>query len=149
MKEKSKIIKGRTLFQLMSCIKESKVPWDSLPDMDKKKFSPFLVNRFLSMNIGLLPIVNMLQKYTIGLLKPREVYKLYYDILPKQKTFDKYIKGKSESKHNKELLGYLTKWYQLSEREVVDYLEDMSKAEVDEILQKYGLNDKERKKLMK
>jgi len=101
------------------------------------------------MNLDLLPIVNVLQKYTIGLLSARDVYKVYLDFLPKQKTFDKYIKGKKEDKYNKDLLVHLSKWYGVSQREVIDYLEILPKEEVITILMKYGLTDKEAKKLLK
>lgn len=148
-KKSENTVKAKTIFQHLSGIKEKKESWASLSDMDKKSFSPFIINRWLSMNMELLPIVNILQKYTIGLLSPREVYKLYLDFLPKQKTFDKYIAGKKDSKYNKELLQYLSKWYGVSHREVIDYLQLLPKDEVIEILKKYGLTDKEAKKLLK
>jgi len=142
-------VKAKSIFDHLSGIKEKKVAWESLSEMDKKSFSPFIINRWLSMNLDLLPIINILQKYTIGLLSPKEVYKLYLDFLPKQKTFDKYIKGKKEAKYNKELLNHLSNWYGVSHREVEDYLEILSKEHVIEILMKYGLTDKESKKLLK
>ena len=141
--------KAKSIFDHLSGIKEKKTSWESLTDMDKKSFSPFIINRWLSMNLDLLPIINILQKYTIGLLSPREVYKLYLDFLPKKKTFDKYVKGKKEGKYNKELLQYLSKWYGVSYREVQDYLEILPKQEVLDILMKYGLTDKEAKTLLK
>tara|TARA_B100001057_G_C22120136_1_gene670482 strand:+ start:59 stop:493 length:435 start_codon:yes stop_codon:yes gene_type:complete len=141
--------KAKTIFEHLSGIKEKKVKWNSLSDMDKKTFSPFIINRWLSMNMGLLPIVNILQKYTIGLLSARDVYKVYFDYLPKQKTFDKYIKGKREGKHNKEMLSHLSDWYGVSKRECIDYLDILSKDDVINILMKYGLTEKESKKLLK
>jgi len=141
--------KAKSIFDHLSGIKEKKTSWESLTDMDKKSFSPFIINRWLSMNLDLLPIINILQKYTIGLLSPKEVYKLYLDFLPKKKTFDKYVKGKKEGKYNKELLQYLSKWYGVSYREVQDYLEILPKQEVLDILMKYGLTDKEAKNLLK
>ena len=141
--------KAKSIFDHLSGIKEKKTSWESLTDMDKKSFSPFIINRWLSMNLDLLPIINILQKYTIGLLSPREVYKLYLDFLPKKKTFDKYVKGKKEGKYNKELLQYLSKWYGVSYREVQDYLEILPKQEVLDILKKYGLTEKEAKTLLK
>jgi hypothetical protein len=150
MKKKSEnTVKAKTIFQHLSGIKEKKESWTSLSDMDKKSFSPFIINRWLSMNMGLLPIVNILQKYTIGFLSARDVYKVYLDFLPKQKTFDKYIKGSKSSKYNKDVLEYLSKWYGVSQREVTDYLEILSKDDVINILTKYGLTDKEAKKLLK
>lgn len=148
-KKTENTVKAKGIFDHLSGIKEKKVAWDSLSEMDTKSFSPFIINRWLSMNLDLLPIINILQKYTIGTLKEREVYKLYYDFLPKEKTFDKYIKGKKEAKYNKELLNHLSNWYGVSHREVEDYLEILSKEQVIEILMKYGLTDKESKKLLK
>ena len=148
-KKSENTVKAKTIFQHLSGIKEKKEAWESLSDSDKKSFSPFIINRWLSMNMELLPIINILQKYTIGLLKPREVYKLYLDFLPKEKTFDKYIKGKKENKYNEGLLQYLSKWYGVSQREVIDYLEMLPKDEVTMILKKYGLTDKEIKGLLK
>lgn len=142
-------VKAKGIFEHLSGIKEKKVMWESLSEMDKKSFSPFIINRWLSMNLDLLPIINILQKYTIGTLKEREVYKLYLDFLPKQKTFDKYIKGKKEDKHNPQMLEYLSMWYGVSQREVEDYLELLSDDEVIQILMKYGLTEKESKKLLK
>jgi|TARA_B110001452_G_scaffold259437_1_gene255787 hypothetical protein len=148
-KKSENTVKAKSIFQHLSGIKEKKESWASLSDMDKKSFSPFIINRWLSMNMGLLPIVNILQKYTIGFLSARDVYKVYLDFLPKQKTFDKYIKGSKSSKYNKEVLEYLSKWYGVSQREVTDYLEILSKDDVINILTKYGLTDKEAKKLLK
>ena len=141
--------KAKTIFEHLSGIKEKKVSWNSLSDMDKKTFSPFIINRWLSMNLDLLPIVNILQKYTIGLLSARDVYKVYFDFLPKKKTFDKYVKGKGAGKYNKEMLSYLSQWYGVSKREVIDYLDILSKDDIVTILMKYGLTEKESKKLLK
>ncbi len=141
--------KDKTLFQHLSGLKESKTSWDSLSVMDKKTFEPFMVNRFLSMNMGLLELVNELQKFTIGQLSPRDVYKMYLDFLPKKRSFDKYIKGKKDDKYNSNVLEYLAKYYSVSQREVRDYLEILSKDNITEILLKYGLDKKEIKKWLK
>jgi len=148
-KKSENTVKAKTIFQHLSGIKEKKESWTSLSDMDKKSFSPFIINRWLSMNLDLLPIVNILQKYTIGFLSARDVYKVYLDFLPKKKTFDKYIKGSKSSKYNKEVLEYLSKWYGVSQREVTEYLEILPKGDVMNILMKYGLTEKESKKLLK
>ena len=144
-----KTVKAKTIFQHLSGIKEKKESWESLSEMDKKSFSPFIINRWLSMNMDLLPVINELQQYTIGTLRPKEVYKLYLDFLPKKKTFDKYIKGKKSDKYNKEMLEYLSQWYGVSQSEVKEYLEILSKDEVVDILMKYGKTKKEAKKLLK
>ena len=141
--------KSKTLFQHLSGIKEQKASWESLSVMDRKSFEPYMVNRFLSMNMGLLELVNELQKYTIGQLSPRDVYKLYLDVLPKKKSFDKYIKGSKEYKHPNMVVDYLSMYFEVSKREVLDYLEILSKDEVTNIIQKFGVDKKEIKKWLK
>ena len=93
-----------TIFDWITELLVKKRPWDSFSQVDQKKFSPFIINRWLSMDIEFLEIVNYFQKYAIGTLEPREVYKWYCDVLPKGKRFNKYIKGKKDKKYDKELL---------------------------------------------
>jgi hypothetical protein len=149
VKKVSTTIKAKSIFDHLAGIKEKKTSWESLTDIDKKSFSPFIINRWLSMNVDLLPIVNILQKYTIGVLSVRDVYKVYLEFLPKQKTFDKYIKGKSEGKYNSELIKLLSNWYKVSERECIEYLELLPKEEVLKIVMNYGIAEKDAKKLLK
>jgi len=73
----SDTIKAKSLFDHLSGITDKKVSWDSLSEVDRKSFSPYMVNRFLSMNMDFIELVNEFQKYTIGELSNREVYKLY------------------------------------------------------------------------
>ena len=141
--------KAKTLFEHLSGVKEKKTPWESLSVMDRKSFEPFMVNRFLSMNMGLLELVNELQKYTIGQLSPKDVYKLYLDVLPKKRSFDKYIKAKGGDKYNDKVLDYLSRYFEVSKREVKDYLDILSKDEVTTIIQKFGIDKKEIKKWLK
>ena len=141
--------KSKTIFEHLSGIKEKKVSWESLSDMDKKSFSPFIVNRWLSMNLELVGLVNELQPYTIGMLSPRDTYKLYLDVLPKKKTYDKYVKSKTKGKYNDSVLEYLSKYFEVSHREVKDYLEILPKDEVIEIISKFGVDKKEIKKWLK
>lgn len=101
------------------------------------------------MNMHHIELINELQKYTIGQLSPRDVYKLYLDVLPKKKTFDKYVKAKGKSKYNDNVLEYLSTYFEVSKREVKDYLEMLSKDEVTEIIQKFGVDKKEIKKWLK
>ena len=144
--------KAATLFDHLSFITDKKVSWDSLSDIDKKSFSPYMINRFLSMNKDFIELVNEFQKYTIGTLEAREVYKLYSDVLPKQKQFNKYIKGKKSDKYNSELVELIANHYLISERVAMEYLDMMFETSLNtlkEIIKKYGKTDKEIDKLLK
>ena len=138
-----------TIFNWINEILVSKKHWNDFTVDEQKKFSPFIINRWLSMDKDFLEIVNFFQKYSIGTLEPREVYKWYCDMLPKGKRFSKYIKGKKYKKCNTELLDIMVIHFECSKSQVKDYLELIHKNELIEILEKYGMNEKTIKRLLK
>ena len=138
-----------TIFDWINQILVKKKHWDSFTEDEQKKFSPFIINRWLSMDKDFLEIVNFFQKYSIGTLESREAYKWYCDMLPKGKRFNKYIKGKKDKKYNTELLDIMVMHFECSKSQVKDYLELIHKNELIEILEKYGMNEKTIKRLLK
>jgi hypothetical protein len=99
--------KPATIFDQLANLTHKKVAWNELSEMDQKSFSPYIINRWLSMNPDYIELVDMLQQYTIGLLDKKQVYQLYYELLPKVKTFSKYIKGKKGNKYQPELVKFI------------------------------------------
>ena len=138
-----------TIIDWMNQLLVHKKQWESFDDVDKKSFNSFIINRWLSMDKDFLEIVNYFQKYSIGTLEPREVYKWYCDMLPKGKRFNKYIKGKKDKKYNTELLNIMVMHFECSKSQVKDYLDLIAKDELIEILGKYGMNEKTIKRLLK
>ena len=138
-----------TIFNWINEILVTKKHWDDFTEDEQKKFSPFIINRWLSMDKDFLEIVNFFQKYSIGTLEPREVYKWYCDMLPKGKRFNKYIKGKKDKKYNTELIDIMVTHFECSKSQVKDYLDLIAKDELIEILEKYGMNEKTIKRLLK
>ena len=138
-----------TIFDWISQILVKKTHWNEFTEDEQKKFSPFIINRWLSMDKEFLEIVNFFQKYSIGTLEPREVYKWYCDMLPKGKRFNKYIKGKKDKKYNTELIDIMVMHFECSKSQVKDYLDLIAKDELMEILEKYGMNEKTIKRLLK
>jgi len=138
-----------TIFDWINQILVKKTHWNEFTDDDQKKFSPFIINRWLSMDKDFIEIVNYFQKYSIGTLEPREVYKWYCDMLPRGKRFNKYIKGKKDKKYNTELIDIMVMHFECSKSQVKDYLDLIVKDELIEILEKYGMNEKTIKRLLK
>ena len=138
-----------TIIDWMNQLLVHKKHWNDFTEDEQKKFSPFIINRWLSMDKDFIEIVNIFQKYAIGTLEPREVYKWYCDILPKGKRFNKYIKGKRDKKYDKELVEIITSHFECSKLQTQDYLELISKEELKEILEKYGKDKKTVKRLCK
>ena len=138
-----------TIVEWVNQILIHKTPWENFDESEQKTFSPFIVNRWLSMDNDFIEIVNFFQKYSIGLLEPKDTYKWYCDILPKGKRFNRYIKGKKQVKYDKELIDTICKHFEISKKECIDYIELLNKEELIFMLELYGKNKKEIKKLLK
>jgi hypothetical protein len=143
------IKKPASMFELLDGVTHKKKEWSKWSDADHKAFSPYMANRFLSMRMELTELINELQVYTIGLLRPRETYRLYHELLPANKTYAKYIKGKSEDRYDKTLVLQIAEHYQVSQIEATDYLDLMDKVKCDRIISLYGYTDAEKKKMLK
>jgi hypothetical protein len=141
--------KGATIFDFIDGLTHKKKEWSKWSEMDQKKFAPFIVNRWLSMRMELVELVNEFQTYTIGLLRPQETYRLYHEFLPASKGYAKYIKGKSEDKYEKSLIEQLAEHYQVSKAEATDYIDLMDKTQCERILTMYGYSEGDKKKLLK
>jgi len=150
--KESKTNKPATIFDHLSNITFKKKDWNSLSELDQKSFSPYLINRWLSMDMDFIEIVDMFQKYTIGPLDKKHVYQLYHDILPKMKIYNKYIKGKKAKEYNKDLLEMLTSHYQISKRDAklyIDFWKENGIEDLKNLLKGYGKTEKEIKQWLK
>ena len=135
-------IKRKNLFDHINAITSQQHSnyWDEITDEDKKSWSNYMVNRFLSMKMEWVEFVNEVQKYP---LKPKELYKLYTNVLPKGKQWLKYIKGDKEMKYPKWVYETVAKHLQISIREASDAVDmyELShggQTELIDILIKYG-----------
>ena len=144
-------IKRKNLFNHINAITSQQHPnyWDEISDEDKKSWSNYMVNRFLSMKMDWIELVNEVQKYP---LKPKELYKVYTDILPKKRQWLKYIKGDKEMKYPKWVYEIVAKHLQISLREASDAVDmyELShggQAELTDILIKYGRTVEEIRKI--
>ena len=148
---KKSSIKRKSLFDHVNAVTSEQHPnyWNEITDDDKKTWSNFMVNRFLSMKPEWIEFVNEVQKHP---LKPKELYKVYIDILPKKKQWLKYIKGGKKMKYPKWVYEIVVKDLQCSMREASDAV-DMyeisagGQAELADMLFKYGTEEKEVRKL--
>ena len=144
-------IKRKSLFDHIKHITDVQSPnyWDDISDEDKKSWSNYMVNRFLSMKMDWVELVNEVQKYQ---LKPKELYKVYTDILPKKKQWLKYIKGDKSMKYPKWVYEIVAKYLEISLREAASAVEvyEIShggQAELIDILIKYGRTEEEIRKI--
>ena len=120
--------------------------WDNFNDEEKKSFNIYIINKALSMNPNYLDIVNMVQRYTNNMLNPKEVFNLYFNLLPNKFRFYKWIKGTKDK--NKEKYQILAQHFKCSSREAKDYIELSDKKEVNKILKLYKNDNKTSKKTL-
>ena len=123
--------------------------WEDFNDEEKKSFNVFIINKTLSFNPNYLNIVNMVQNYT-GLnqiLSQKEVFNLYYSLLPTKFRFYRWIKGE-KTKKDKEKAEYLAMHFKVSTREAYDYLKILDKKTIKSIIKNYK-NEPSRKAIQR
>lgn len=143
---------SKPIFEHIANVTYKKVDAGSYSESDWKSYSPYMMNKWLSMNRNYIDVIDLIQPY-YGLDKKIH-YKLLSSILPKRKAFTKYIKGKKDSKYNPELINLLCKYYEVSKDEIKTYLQLFYRDKVRilsliSILEKYGYDKKQIKKLTK
>jgi hypothetical protein len=120
--------------------------FDTLTEADKKTYSNYMVNRFLSMNSHQIPFVNEIQKYNID---SKTHYLFFSQILPKGKQFNKYIKKTKEVKYEEWLVDIVTNHFSVSKLEAEEYLEiyyKQNKSSLRMLCEAYGIDSKKIKK---
>ena len=122
--------------------------WDKISDADKKTWSNYMVHRFLSMKMEWIELVNELQKYN---LEPKELYKLYTNILPKGKQWLKYIKGEKKMQYADWLVNVVANEMKVSKKEAYEavdmyMLSEGGILELREICVKWGVEPKKLEK---
>ena len=139
-------IKKKSLFDHIKQITSVQNPnyWETLSEDDKKTWSNYMVHRFLSMKMEWVELVNELQKYN---LKPKDLYKLYTNVLPKGKQWLKYTKGRNQMEHPQWLINLVAVHMKSSKKEAYDAVEmymltEGGMLELGEICRKYGVEPK-------
>ena len=139
--------KTKNVFDWVKHINQYKTPPKKFSDEDwDKNFNSYVVHKVLSMNPNFLELVNEVQ--TLPPTNKKEIYSIYREFIPKNKQWYKYIKSKTKLP-NKDLIESLKNYYNLSSREVIDYIKILDKRDIKNLLVSLGKDKKEIKKLIK
>ena len=146
------VSKPKTIFNILADLTFKKTDPSTYTEGDWKAYNIYMVNRWLSMNSDVTEIINFIQKYYS--LNKKMHYKMLSDILPRQKLFAKYVKGKKMEKYNPELVKIVADHYEISKKEAksrIDMYKHFSTGiqSLSDMLQSYGKTDKEIKRLLK
>ena len=123
---------------------QTKDYWNTLTETEKKQWSNYMINRFLSMKMEWTDFVNEIQKLKLA---PRQLYLVYSNVLPKGKQYLKYIKKKKQTIYNTQVIQKVSEYFEISQSESEDYLKLLSKEQIRELVSKYGYTDKELKQM--
>jgi len=143
----------KKLFDHLAALTADQNPayFDTLTQEDLKSWSNFMINRFLSMNPDWVELIATLLPLT-QTLEPKEMYKLYIDILPKGRQYLKYTKSKAADKYEDFIVELVAKDFQCSTLQASDYLEILyatreGRENIKYICERYGIPTKEITKL--
>jgi len=139
---------AKTLFDHIKAITQFQDPkyWDTLEESDRKTWSNYMVLRFLSMNYDWVPLVAQLQPY-LQEVPPKAMYLALIDLLPKSRTFLKYMKASSSDKYEDWFVELVAKHYEVSKLEAEDYIKIFystrsGRERMKEIAEDYGTEKK-------
>jgi hypothetical protein len=143
----------KDLFDHLDAIKKEKDPgyWEEISRESKKKFSSFMIRRFLSQRKEYLPILNELQPLTEH-MRDEDVYRLYAEIIPHDDGFIKYISSNDSERSVPDwAMDILKEEFRASEDEIRTYLDiwlssDEGKEELLSIFRSYGASEEQMKK---
>ena len=144
---------GKTLFDHIKQITDTQNPkyWDTLEDGEKKTFSNYMILRFLSMKYEWVELIGELQPY-LQELPPKTLYLTLIDLIPKSRTFLKYIKPTKGEDYESWLIEMIGKYYGVSLLEAEEYVGILyaikdGHSKIKEIAEMYGIEEKQIKKL--
>jgi hypothetical protein len=136
----------KNVFDWLKEINSTKSHPDTFTNQDWDIWNSYMVHRFLSMNPDYIELVNEVQSLPPS--NKKQIYSIYREYIPKNNKWSKYVKSSSKE-FDKDLVLQLKKHFNVSAREIKDYLKILDKKEVQSILSKQGLEEKEIKKLLK
>jgi hypothetical protein len=136
----------KDIFGWLNEITLYKTPVEEISEESFEKWNSWLINKYVSMDIRYIELVNYVQ--TIPYDNKKQLYNVYKEMIPKQKTFFKYLKV-TKHKKNIQAIDYVAKHFECSLGEAEEYMDLLRENGVRGILYRMGIDDKEADKLLK
>jgi hypothetical protein len=123
-----------------------KTPIEEISEESWEKWNSYMIHRYVSMDIRYIELVNYIQ--TIPYDNKKQLYNIYREMIPKAKTFFKYLKT-NRKKKNTEVIEYIAQYFQCGLGEAEEYLDILREVGARRVLYDMGVSDKEADKLLK
>lgn len=135
--EDDKEPKKPTLFDMLTIIETTKIPWKELTEDQQKAYNPFMINRFVSskeLYAGAIAQIDTMR------LTPEQHYTLMCELVcgNRRNYFDYKAYKKEKAEKNEDLLVFaISKEYEIGKREAKMYLKQMKSEILDKLAQKW------------
>ena len=138
------IPKPKSIFDHLNDISFGKNPnyFTNLTEKEKKDYSIYMIQRYLSMEKGYTNGIAYIDKFAFNCLDKEMYHKLVQNLIPKSKSFFKYIKKDKTDKKNELVIQYLAKKFEISKLEAEQYLQFLDSNDMKKLLQSYGVEEK-------
>ncbi len=134
----STVKKQNPYLLLLDYLTKEKKPWEKLTKEEQKTFEAFMINKYLSMDLYFIEVINQLQFLSNSI--PKEmVWRLYLEVLPKERYFNKFIK--SEKKETDKEIESVKKFFNCNEEIAETYitlLKRKDKKKLEEIINNFN-----------
>lgn len=122
------------LFETLTLITTKQYPtWNSLPEEYRNGYSQFMINRFMSSQEALLPILDIVSAMR---LSNAEHYEILINAVPQRRTYFKYEAYK-KLEEDKELLMAIEKEFEVGLREARIYERELNAQAKKDIKEKW------------
>ena len=127
--------KKNPLFETLNFLCNKQYTWDELPEENKKAYSQFMINRFMSSYEYLLPILCELTTITYT---NEQHYRVLYEFVKRTKHHFNYNAYKVESKEDPDLILAIKKEYKIGNREARRYNEVLTEPQKEYIKKRWS-----------
>lgn len=141
-------IKVKSIFDHLNDITSGKSSeyFENLTEKERKDYSIYMIQRYLSMEKGYTNGIAYIDKYAHNCLDKKMYHKLVSTIIPKARVFLKYVKKDKSDKKDKLVIEYLAKKLEISKAEAESNLQFLDDKAKEILLQSYGVDEKTIKK---
>ena len=120
------------LFDHLNNLTTEKKEFDPNNDEQASSYSPYMINRFVSMDKSYLNLVNEVNQYDL----PKEVhYNFFLKVLPKRKHYFKYMK--SAKYWPEDVKDKISRYYECGMNDVETHLTVLTEEQVNDIISIY------------
>lgn len=142
-------VKKPTMFDLLTILETTKIPWNELTEEQQKAYNPYMINRFVSSKEIYVPAIAQIdtmkltpeQHYTLLCELISNAHKNYFD-------YKSYKKKDKKDKYSEDLVIYACcKEYEIGNREAKMYISMMPQSDIEKLATKWEDCYKHEKKL--